>query len=49
MLTLLFLQLPDILQLFDDRGEGVGDDRDHDKEGEQEDQHCWQDVLDVLK
>ena len=47
--TLLFLQLPDILQLFDYRGEGVGDDCDHDEEGEQEDEHCRQDVLDVLE
>ena len=49
MLTLLFLQLPDILQLFDYRGEGVGDDRDHDEEGEEEDEQGWQDLLDILE
>ena len=29
-------QLSDSLQLLDDGGEGVGDDRDHDEDGEQE-------------
>ena len=41
MLTLLFLQPPDSLELLDNRGEGVGDDRDHDEEGEQEDEEGW--------
>ena len=47
--TLLLLQLPDILQLLDYRREGVGDDGDHDEEGEEKDEDCRHDVLDVLE
>ena len=49
VLTLLFLQHPDNLQLLDYRGEGIGDDRDHDEEGEEEDDQGWQDLFDILE
>ena len=45
-LTLL-LHCPDTLQLLDDSGEGVGDDGDHDKEGEEEDADGGHDELDI--
>ena len=48
-MTLLLLHPPDILKLLDYRGEGVGDDSDHDEDGEQEDQNCRYDVLEVLE
>ena len=47
-LTLLFLHFPDRLQLLDNWWEGVGDDGDHDEEGEQENEDSWHDMLDVL-
>ena len=34
------LQRPDSLELLDDRGEGVGDHRDHDEDCEQQDEDC---------
>ena len=48
IITLLLLQKSDCLQLLDHVGEGVGDDGDHDEEGEDQDQHSWHDRLYVL-
>ena len=36
------------LQLFDDTGEGIGDDKDHDEESSQQDEHRGHDVPDVF-
>ena len=47
MYLTLFLKSPDSLELFDDRGEGVGDDSDHDEEGEEEDENSGHDQLDI--
>ena len=46
-LSLLFFQSPDSLELLDDGWEGVGDDGDHDEEGEEEDEDGGHDQLDV--
>ena len=43
----MFLHCPDSLQLLDDSREGVGDDGDHDKEGEDEDDDGRHDQLDI--
>ena len=45
---MLLLQQSDGLELFDDVGEGVGDDGDHDKEREDEDEHGGHDGLYIL-
>ena len=47
LLLTSFLESPDCLQLLDDGGEGVGDDGDHDEQGEEEDEHRGHDQLDV--
>ena len=44
----MFLQSPETLQLLDDRGESIGNDRDHDEEGEEQDEHGGHDQLDIL-
>ena len=41
------LQRPHGFQLLDDGGEGVGDDGDHDEDGEQQDQQRRHDQLHV--
>ena len=41
------LQCPDSLQLLDYGGEGVGDDGDHDEEGEEKDEDGGHDELDI--
>ena len=46
--TLLLLQQLDCLQLFDDVRKCIRNDCDHDEEGEDEDQDCRHDRLDVL-
>ena len=48
-LTFLVLQHVDCLQLLYDRGEGIGDDCDHDEEGEEEDEDGGHDEHDVLE
>ena len=35
--------------LLDDRGEGIGDDCDGDEEGDQQDDACREDLLDILE
>ena len=47
--TLLLLQQLDCLQLFDDVRKCIRNDCDHDEEGEDEDQDCRHDRLDVLQ
>ena len=41
------LESHDGLELLDDGGEGVGDDGDHDEEGEEQDEDSGHDQLDV--
>ena len=43
----MFFHCPDPLQLLDDSREGIGDDGDHDKEGEDEDDDGGHDQLDI--
>ena len=47
MLTCCF-QSSDSSQLLDDRGEGVGDDSEHDKDGEEEYEEGGHDELDII-
>ena len=47
--SLFFLYFPDCLKLLDNGWEGVGDDGDHDEEGEQEDEDSRHDMLDILQ
>ena len=42
------LQSSDSLHLLEDRGEGVGDDGDHDHDGEHQDDHSRHDQLHIL-
>ena len=44
----MLLQCPDSLQLLDDSGEGVGDDCDHDEEGEEEYDDGRHNCFDIL-
>ena len=45
----LICNCPDVLQLLDDSHEGVGDDRGHDQQGEEENDNSGHDELDVLQ
>ena len=45
----LICNCPHVLQLLDDSHEGVGDDRGHDQQGEEEDDNSGHDELDVLQ
>ena len=49
LFTLLLLQKSDCLQLFDHVRKGVGDDGDHDEEGEDQDEDGGHDGLDILE
>ena len=41
-------QSSDCSQLLDDRGEGIGDDSEHDKDGEEEYEEGGHDELDII-